>query len=152
MVPSWDPAPLVPQAYARFPDSPKLLPMSIAEGPARAFDESAYVPARQLTVRPTAAHRISVLYPREAREEGARKVVLAIFIDEDGSVARVRLRDALPAAFERAAVDAFATARFNPGRMGNTPVKSRMLVQVEFDSAPQDAQKTPRIASVPRKR
>ena len=149
---SWNPAPLVPHAQLRRPEAPKLLPMSSAEWHTTAFDESAYLPARQLTVRPTAAQRISVPYPRDATQ-GVRKAVLAIFIDEDGRVAKVRVDDALPPAFERAAVDAFASARFHPGRVGNIAVKSRMLVQVEFDSGPPpNAVEPPRLAAVPGKR
>ena len=149
---SWNPSPLLPHAQPRRPEAPKLLPMPSTAWPATAFDESAYLPARELTVRPAAAQRISVPYPSDATQ-GVRKAILAVFIDADGRVAKVRVDDALPPAFERAAVEAFASARFHPGRVGNVAVKSRMLVQVEFDSGPPpDAVEPPRLALIPGKR
>jgi TonB family C-terminal domain len=100
------------------------------------FDESAYRKAPDLTARPYPLEYVSVPYPRDASRYGIVRATLAIFVDEGGLVARVRMQNAqLPPAFERAAVEAFSKAHFQPGRIGDTPVKSRMLVEVEFANA-----------------
>lgn len=117
------------------------------------FDESLYARAAELTTRPTAAQYIQVPYPREAVQPGILHAVLAIFIDEDGTVARVKLQQgSLPPAYERAAMEAFANARFNPGHIGDTPVKSRLVVEVDFDAGAEPAAEAPRLVALPLKR
>lgn len=150
----WDPPALLPEKIAPIPRPAKLLSMPAADPmPVAAFDETAYTPASQLTLRPAAAQYIAVPYPKHAKADGVLKTVLAIFIDEDGTVARVRLHDSrLPEPFARSAIEAFSRATFHPGRAGVTPVKSRMLVEVEFDAGEPDERVMPLLASVPRKR
>ena len=142
----------VSQTILPVPPSPKLSPMpAIARTPAP-FDEGLYIPAKQLTIRPSAAQYISVPYPKGANQGGTWTLTLAIFIDEDGKVVRVRpAGNRLPSAYEQAAIDTFSSARFHPGRMGPTPVKSRLLVEVEFDHEEGD-QYSPRLAAMPGKR
>ena len=150
----WDPPALLPEKIAPIARPAKLLPMpSVDPMPVVAFDETAYTPANQLTVRPAAAQYIAVPYPKHARAEGVLKTVLAIFIDEDGTVARVRVHDSrLPEPFARSAIETFSRATFHPGRAGVTPVKSRMLVEVEFDAGQPDERVVPLLASVAGKR
>jgi hypothetical protein len=62
--------------------------------------------------------------------------VLALFIDESGTVRRVRLDGPLlPPALDTAARDAFLNARWQPGRVdGGRLVKSLIRVEVTFES------------------
>ena len=100
------------------------------------FDEPQYASSGTLSVRPMPMGEISVPYPDDTNNRGISKTSLTLFIDEDGTVARVRIDDSeLPRQFEEAAKNAFAKARFHPGQMGDRPVKSRMRVEVTFDGS-----------------
>ena len=78
---------------------------------------------------------ISIRYPRGVHHLGTLTAALTLFIDEDGTVANVRIDEPkLADAYERAAIDAFAPARFTPGMIGERAVKSRMTIRVAFDS------------------
>jgi TonB family protein len=136
------------------PNVPKMLAMREGDWMRSAFDESVYVAAKHLTTRPVAAEYISVPYPKdEATNRGALKTILAIYIDEDGTVAHVRIHGAsLPQAFERSALDTFARARFHPGRVGDKAVKSRMLIEVEFANELTNATTPQRLTALPDKR
>ena len=114
---------------------PRLLPFSPIALPPPRFDEAAYQPLNALTVLPTAAQEIVIAYPQDSDSRGLLVAALTLFIDEDGSVARVRVGEPRPpASYERAAVDAFSKARFNPGLSGQRPVKTRMVIRVAFET------------------
>jgi hypothetical protein len=99
------------------------------------FDERAYVPASQLTTGPTPVDEIQVPYPHGVHHLRVLTVGLTLFIDERGRVANIRVEEPeLPAAYERAAMEAFAQRRFRPGLDGDRPVKSRLRIRVAFDS------------------
>jgi hypothetical protein len=113
---------------------PKLLKFSPADLPSRKFDESLYQPLSALTVPPTAASEISVSYPSDPRG-GLLIAALTLFIDEDGTVAKVRPEAPhAPADYEKAAITAFSNARFKPGKVGPSAVKTRMVIRVAFES------------------
>jgi hypothetical protein len=110
------------------------------------FDEAAYVASNALTVRPSAAQFISVPYPESATRPGVLRAQLILFIDEQGVVVKARVRSGeLPPDYQRAALGAFEAARFHPGQIGETPVRSKMVVEVEFDSGRQDIAELPRL-------
>jgi hypothetical protein len=112
------------------------------------FDESAYLSASELTVRPSAARYIQVPFPPAITGQGSWSAVLAVFINENGMVAKVRVfGGSLPTACAEAAIATFRSAHFHPGRIGERPVKSRMLVQVEFDGDDHDRE-APSLASI----
>jgi len=114
---------------------PRLLPFSPADLPPPRFDENAYLPLAKLTVPPTAAREIEIAYPNDSGRVELLVASLTLFIDEDGTVAKVRAEAPhAPAAYERAAIEAFSKARFNPGRIGQSAVKTRMVIRVAFDS------------------
>jgi len=113
---------------------PKLLKFSPVDLPPRKFDESLYQPLSALTMPPTAASEISVSYPSDPRG-GLLVAALTLFIDEDGTVAKVRAEAPhAPADYEKAAIAAFSNARFKPGMAGASAVKTRMVIRVAFDS------------------
>lgn len=69
------------------------------------------------------------LYPPELHNlmHGGGKVVLRLWIDESGSVAKVEpVNSELPAIFAEAAARAFMQAEFRPGRKNGLAVKSRV--------------------------
>jgi len=152
--PTWAPPERLAPIASQLPRTPKLQPMS--KGGAwvpPVFDESMYFRASQLTVRPSAAEHITVQYPKEFARYGSLRTMLAIFINEDGVVARIEVTgQRLPPAFENAALAAFGHARFKPGRIGDQAVKSRMLVEVEFAHEASDEPASPRLVAIPGKR
>jgi hypothetical protein len=77
-------------------------------------------------------------YPDPAPKH-ASLVVLAVFINEAGTVDRiVPLTDTPGNPFRESAAAAFSRARFAPGLRNGAPVKSRMLVEVKFEGAKDD--------------
>jgi outer membrane biosynthesis protein TonB len=116
--------------------------MEVQRAPAAAVRDSFtdYVDASLLSTRPRAEGEIAIPEPEVGTYRGAFKAVLVIFIDEAGDVAHVEVdRSNLPAEFEMSAREAFARARFRPGLIGERPVRSRLRIEVGFDSGVPDA-------------
>ena len=98
-------------------------------------DHDEYVPRQLLSVPPVAQTSV-IIAPPPGESDGGRHVgVLSLFIDEHGQVRKV-VGDgpALPPAMERAAREAFMAARFTPGQIDGHEVKSRIRVEVVFDT------------------
>ncbi len=71
-------------------------------------------------------------YPPAAGQQVGR-VVLRVLIDEHGHVDNVAVARAFPQGyFEAASIEAFAAAQFAPGTFLGVPVKSQMMVEVQF--------------------
>ena len=91
-----------------------------------------YYEPSELDRRPVPLHSIE---PESPAEAGAREgtVVLRILINEEGGVDDVVALEAQPPdLFEKAAIAAFMAARFSPGMLDDAPVKTQLLVEVEF--------------------
>jgi len=130
----WQPLPSWSTEKPRFPPYPSLLPFRSADLGSSDVDESAYLPVSRLTMRPTPVKGIFVPYPDAARRNGRMSARLVLLIDEDGTVVKVTSNDPqLPAIFAESAISAFAHARFHPGRIADTAVKTRLVVDVEFE-------------------
>lgn len=106
-----------------------------AETP-RAPARPTYYPTRELDVRPGIKTRVQPEYPEAATRRGlSGKVVLRLYINENGIVDRVETLRARPqGVFERSAERAFSAARFSPGIKNKHPVKTQMTIEVSFDS------------------
>ena len=60
---------------------------------------------------------------------------LTLFIDEDGTVRRLRVdRGDLPVWLEDAVRQSFLQARFQPGERDGQAVRAQMRIEVEFES------------------
>lgn len=93
---------------------------------------SAYLSVKELQRSPRPIGEIDPVYPPEAGGVQGT-VVLRIFINESGSVDDVAVERAIPEGFfESAAKSAFMSARFVPGEKLGTPVKSQLLIEVNF--------------------
>lgn len=99
---------------------------------------SPYYPVRELDVRPGITKNVKPEYPEAAaRRSLSGKVVIRLYIDEKGSVERVEmLRADPPGYFERSAERAFRAAHFTPGMKGGRAVKTKMTIEVSYDSPP----------------
>ena len=94
-----------------------------------------YFPRALLTAAPAPLEMVLIAYPAIEQDAGRYRSELTLFIDETGRVARVRVEgDQLPPALEQAARDAFTQARFRSGELDGRAVKSRIRVEVVFDS------------------
>jgi len=91
-----------------------------------------YVPAEELDERPLIRTPVHPVFPHDAPVASGR-VVLKLLINEAGAVDRtVAVQADPPGVFEQAAVDAFAAARFTPGRKDGLAVKSALKVELNF--------------------
>ena len=94
--------------------------------------EPDYLLGARLDPGPKPLGDIQPEYPDSANlQEG--KVVLRLLISDTGVVDNVAVVRAEPKGlFEEAALEAFRAARFSPGLVLGTPVKSQITVEVEF--------------------
>jgi protein TonB len=91
-----------------------------------------YYPPSELDVRPRLTTRVDPVYPRVAPPDGGY-LVLRLLIDEQGFVERTIIVLADPEGyFEEATTEAFAAARFAPGRRGGVAVKSQLWIEMKF--------------------
>ena len=122
-------------ASAPVPAAPRVMEAQLAPAPATRDSFTDYVDASLLSTRPRPEGEIAIPEPEVGTYRGAFKAVLVVFIDETGNVAHVEVdRSDLPAEFEASAREAFARARFRPGMIGERPVRSRLRIEVGFDS------------------
>jgi len=98
-------------------------------------ETDSYIPRNQLSTPPVPKTTI-VLEPPLGELTNDRLVgILSLFIDEQGRVQRVDAEEpTLPPAFEQAAREAFMAAEFSSGKVDGLAVKSRMRVEVVFES------------------
>ncbi|MDM0035966.1 energy transducer TonB [Variovorax sp. J22P271] len=105
--------------------------------PAATRGDDEYVPRPLLSVPPVAQSLVIIAAPEGLADLDRHVGILSLFIDEDGRVHHVSADEAaLPPAFEQAAREAFMAARFSPGQIDGRLVKSRVRVEVVFDSIP----------------
>lgn len=92
-----------------------------------------YLPRSRLSVAPAVLTSVDVGFPPEVTGIVALNVQITLFIDETGTVRRVRFDSAaIPPAFAAAVLDTFLKARFKPAEVDNAAVRSRIRLEVEF--------------------
>jgi hypothetical protein len=97
--------------------------------------DSDYLPRSALSVAPRAVGQISIDYPRFDGEADQYTGEFEVFIDDTGGVVRVtNATPELPRILANAVREAFLAARFSPGEVAGHPVRSRMRIEVTFDS------------------
>jgi TonB family protein len=135
------PAPATPARPAVEPDqaasarqaTPPPVPPPAADAPALGLPGApVYYLQSELDVRARMQGHVDPPYPATAPPEGGY-VVLRLLISEEGQVERVLVVVAEPEGyFEQAATEAFAAARFFPGRRGDVAVKSQTFIELKF--------------------
>ncbi|MCI0345060.1 MAG: TonB family protein [Chloroflexi bacterium] len=112
-------------AAAEKPPPEASQPLGLREAPV-------YHLPSQLDTRPRLRSRVDPAYPQVAPPDGGY-VLLRLLISEEGRVDRVLVVVADPEGFfEKAAADAFAAARFSPGKLGGIAVKSQTWIEMKF--------------------
>ena len=95
-----------------------------------------YFPAEELDERPLIRTPVHPAFPADAPVAGGR-VVLRLLINEAGAVDQATAIEAdPPGVFDAAAVEAFAPARFTPGRKDGNAVKSALHIELQFGAGP----------------
>lgn len=95
-----------------------------------------YLSVEELDERPQIRSHVEPAFPPDANAPAGR-VVLRLLIGESGHVDKAVVVQAdPPGPFEVAAVEAFAPARFNPGRKDGVAVKSALTLELKFGEAP----------------
>lgn len=113
------------------PPPPPPLPSLATAG------QDGYIPRPQLTVPPAMAGPLILSWP-EGGIAGHYAAIVALYIDEEGSVRRIQFQDdALPEPFRVQVRQALEGMRFAPGELHGRPVKSLIRIEVTFDAEPQ---------------
>ncbi|MDB5863728.1 MAG: TonB domain protein [Betaproteobacteria bacterium] len=96
--------------------------------------DTTYYAAKQLDVYPALESPLDLRYGGKAAADGiSGRALLLVMIDESGMVKDVSVVEAEPADyFENDAKRAFMSARFSPAYRNGRPVRSRVLVQVNY--------------------
>src|SRR5512134_348780 len=116
-----------PQAAARPGRAPSASP------PAPRLPAQPYIPADQLDVRPLIMTHVMPEYPADIVSGARGRVVLRLFISAIGTLDGLQVAHAEPrGVFEQAALEAFARARFTPGRKNGQAVPSLIVIEVTF--------------------
>lgn len=99
--------------------------------------DTTYYPTRQLDVYPAPLTPIAVPYPERALQDNkAGRALVMLLIDAYGKVDEVAVVEAEPAGyFEDAAMKTFEHVRFSAARRNGLPVRSRVLIHLNFDPA-----------------
>lgn len=97
-----------------------------------------YYLAHELDVRPQIKTRVEPDYPAAAAEQGLSGAFQTrIYIDESGQVERVLVPEDRDAdLFAAAVVKAFLAARYTPGIKDGKPVRSLVILEIKFETAP----------------
>lgn len=144
--------PAAPAPDVAGPVASRAIGTSAAPGDSTAPGDSAprpllprphYFLTRELDVRPGIMTRTEPEYPEAAaRRFLSGRVVVRLYIGEDGGVEKVDVVSAEPPGyFEDATVRAFLASRFSPGMKHGRPVRVQMTLEVNYDSA--DAPRMP---------
>ena len=121
----------LPVQHAR---RPRMLDFVPVDPPRPEIDESAYLPISRVTLRPTPATPIAVPFPAGVDAAASTEAKIVLFIDEDGSVAKVALaKDQAPTPFALSAKATFERIRYRPALLDGKPVKVRVVVAVTFE-------------------
>lgn len=127
-----DAAPELAQA-AHVTDLPAWLGVAM---PGVASDDDRFIARSLLSVAPLPLQPVTIDYPVFVGDAGRYVSELSLYIDETGTVVKVRVEsDPLPPPLEAAARSAFMNLRFRPGEVADVGVvKSRIRVEVVFDN------------------
>lgn len=101
-----------------------------------------YWPRQALDQGPYPLAPVVIPYPEDRVERDTVRGVLALSIDQHGTVRHVDPQDdRLPALMVRAARDAFLQARFQAGQRQGQSVASRIVIEVQFDPTERPSQR-----------
>lgn len=94
-----------------------------------------YLHRQELNLAPRLLAPIVVPYPEQVQKFGKFHAILSLYLNEIGNVDRVEV-DSSDLSLEqlKETIQTFRRAHFSPGEKDGTPVKSRLRIEVLFDS------------------
>ena len=117
-----------PPEVVTVPDAPVTVSHAGAAG------DGDYVPRPLLSVGPMPLQPVMLTWPAFEGAKLQYRGVLALYIDDQGIVQRIRTMEGdLPPELEAQARAAFAGVRFAPGELDGAAVRSRIQVEVVFE-------------------
>lgn len=127
----WRPLQRLPVQQVRRPHMLDFVPVDPVQ---TEIDENDYLPISRVTLRPVPVTPIAVPYPPGARAGASTDARVVLFIDEDGSVAKVAFaKDQAATPFAMSAKATFERVRYRPAQLDGKPVKVRVVVAVTFE-------------------
>lgn len=128
-----------PEPEADAPDEGLIAEPAAPVAPAVFFPridpDEGFLPRSMLSETPSPTGPVILDFPEFNGEQARYVSELLLFIDEFGQVVRVRVDGPeLPPELEEAARSAFLAARFEAGQIEGRAVRSRIRVEVSFDS------------------
>lgn len=129
--------PLAEGAVAGDASAPGMGAASDAAESSEAFDESSFWPRSELDRAPVPLAPVVLNWPtKNAPPAGDYRGELTLFIDETGTVRRIRIEGAeLPAVLSDLALKAFLATRFKPGLRAGQSARARIRVEVLFEAS-----------------
>jgi len=125
-------------ATLRSPEVEAPKPAARAEPAVRgvpALPAPRYYAPEELDERPLILQQVEPQWPGGATP-GSGHVHLQLYLGERGQVDAVEILESYPSgAFDAAAKEAFAAARFRPGMLSGAPVKSRVRLELLFGTS-----------------
>ena len=86
-----------------------------------------------LDEKPEPLYRIAPKYPFDLKRSGIQgRVFLLFVVNENGQVENARVTESPHPEFSKAALAAINTWKFNPGKKGGKPVKTRIRIPLAF--------------------
>jgi len=117
-----------PPEVVTVPDAPTTVTHAGVVG------EGDYVPRPLLSVAPMPLQPVMLSWPNFDGPKAQYQGVLALYIDDQGIVQRIRVTEGdLPPELEAQARAAFTSIRFAPGELDGAAVRSRVYVEVVFE-------------------
>lgn len=93
-----------------------------------------FYPPDELDASPRPAEDLSFSYPSDGIAHRTGFMQLTLFIDESGKLERVERGDTdLPQMFADSVEVELRNVRYFPGQIGNQPVKSQLVLRIDFD-------------------
>ena len=131
-------APQASKFQAAEPPAPRVV--AVDEEPTRKLAPDSeqggveeYLPRDRLSVVPQVLTNVDVQFPADVSGIVDLKVQITLFVDEKGTVRRLRFDSAaIPSSFAAAVLDTFLKARFKPGEVDGVVVRSQIRLEVEF--------------------
>lgn len=115
---------------AEQPPPAEPVPAALSDSPG----EGDYVPRPLLSVAPQPQQAVMLTWPDFDGEKPQYQAILALYIDEQGVVQRIRTVEGdLPQELDAQARAAFFGVRFAPGQLDGVAVRSRIQVEVVFE-------------------
>jgi TonB family protein len=119
--------PKLQNSVANIPPTSALLPYPV---------QDVFLKSSELDQQPHPLLNPTPIYPPHAQINNLSGWVrLLIYLDEDGNVLQTSVLESDPPdVFDEAAISAFRITPFSPGMKQGNPVKSRLVIKVNFDS------------------